>query len=107
MLSAALLLFTLDYAAVDPPAQQSQLLEEIVAKVNGEIITRGELEKQRLAIESELRQKGLIGRALEDAVNQEAADALRRQIDTLLVVQKGKELNINVDADVNRKIAEI
>jgi peptidyl-prolyl cis-trans isomerase SurA len=107
MLPAAFLLLASNYAAVNPPAQQSQVLEEIVAKVNGEIITRGELEKQRLAIEGELRQQGLTGQALQDAVNERAADDLRAQIDTLLVVQKGKELNINVDADVNRKIAEI
>ena len=40
-------------------------------------------------------------------MNAKAADALRDQIDQLLLVQKGKELNINVDAEVNRKIADI
>jgi parvulin-like peptidyl-prolyl isomerase len=44
---------------------------------------------------------------LEQAVNKAAADALRDQIDQLLLVQKGAELNINVDTDVNRRIAQI
>jgi len=94
-------------AAADRPDPQTRVVEEIVAKVNGEIITRGELEKQRLVIEAELKQMGLIGRAFDDAAGKRLADGLRDQIDQLLLVQKGKELSINVDADVNRRIAEI
>ena len=94
--------------AADRPDPQVHLVEEIVAKVNGEIITRGELEKQREYIALELQQqKGLTGEALEAALNAGAADSLRDQIDQLLLVQKAKELNINVDAEVNRRIAEI
>jgi peptidyl-prolyl cis-trans isomerase SurA len=94
--------------AADRPDPQVHLVEEIIAKVNGEIITRGELERQKGFIALDLQQqKGLTGEALEAAVNAGAAEALRDQIDQLLLVQKGKELNINVDADVNRRIAEI
>jgi len=89
---------------VDP---QTKIVEEIVAKVNGEIITRGELEKQRAVIQAQLEKQGLVGPALEQAVNKAAADALRDQIDQLLLVQKGKDLNINVDAEVNRRVADI
>jgi peptidyl-prolyl cis-trans isomerase SurA len=105
--SAAILLLTSNPVAADGPTQQSQLVEEIVAKVNGEIITRGELEQQRLTIESELQRQGLTGQALREAVNERAADELRSRIDTLLLVQKGKELSINVDAEVNRNIAAL
>jgi hypothetical protein len=105
-LAGALSAVTLLLAA-DRPDPQIRVVEEIVAKVNSEIITRGELDKQRIAIEAELQQQGLIGRALEDAAKKREADELRNQIDTLLLVQKGKELSINVDADVNRRIAEI
>jgi peptidyl-prolyl cis-trans isomerase SurA len=93
--------------AADKPEIQTRIVEEIVAKVNGEIITRGELEKQRAMIRAQAEKQGLAGQALEDAVNKAAADALRDQIDQLLLVQKGKDLSINVDADVNRRIAEI
>ncbi len=94
-------------AAADRPDPEVHVVEEIVAKVNGEIITRGELAKQRETIEAALQQDGVTGAALEAAATQRASDALRDEIDTLLLVQKGKELNINVDADVNRRIAEI
>lgn len=94
--------------AADRPDPQVHLVEEIIAKVNGEIITRGELQRQKEFIALDLQQqKGLSGAALEAAVNAGASEALRDEIDQLLLVQKAKELNINVDADVNRRIAEI
>jgi peptidyl-prolyl cis-trans isomerase SurA len=93
--------------ADDRPEIQTRIVEEIVAKVNGEIITRGELEKQRVVIQQQLEKQGLVGPALQQAVNKAAADALRDQIDQLLLVQKGKDLSINVDADVNRRVADI
>src|SRR5579871_5454514 len=83
------------------------VVEEIVAKVNGQIVTRGELEKQRVAYEAGFRQQGMSGKALEDATNARMADGLRDQIDQLLLVQKGKELGINVDADITRRMAQI
>jgi peptidyl-prolyl cis-trans isomerase SurA len=93
--------------AADRPEIKTIIVEEIVAKVNGEIITRGELEKQRAVIQAQLEKQGLAGPALEKGVNKAAADALRDQIDQLLLVQKGKDLNINVDAEVNRRVADI
>lgn len=93
--------------AADRPEPEVHVVEEIVAKVNGDIITRGELVKEREEIQSDLAQQGLIGPALQAAVDKRAADALRDQIDQLLLVQKAKELSINVDADVNRKVADV
>jgi peptidyl-prolyl cis-trans isomerase SurA len=92
--------------AADRPETQVRLVEEIVAKVNGEIITRGELAKQRTAIEMELQQQGLTGEAFQTALNKRVSDGLSDQIDQLLLVQKGKELNVNVDAELNRRMAE-
>jgi parvulin-like peptidyl-prolyl isomerase len=93
--------------AADRPGPEVHVVEEIIAKVNGEIVTRGELEKQRAVITGELQQQGVIGPALQEGVQTRFANALRDQIDQLLLAQKGKELNINVDADLNRRIAEI
>ena len=79
-------------------AADVRVVEEIVAKVNGDIITTGEIERSRQQIEAELSQQGLNGAALEKAVKERERDALRDQIDQLLLVQHGKDLNINVDA---------
>jgi len=84
-----------------------KVVEEIAAKVNGDIITRGELAKKRADLEAEAKRQGLTGARLKQAVDEYAANALRDEIDTLLLVQKGKDLNINVDADVTRRLAEI
>jgi parvulin-like peptidyl-prolyl isomerase len=83
------------------------VVEEIVAKVNSDIVTRGELTKQRQELEAELKLKGLTGDALQSAIDARIADLLSDQIDQLLLIQKGKELNINVDAEVNRRLADI
>ena len=93
------------WPADNPPGVK--VVEEIAAKVNGDIITRGELEKKRMESEAEARRQGLSGQRLTEAVKEYAANALRDEIDQLLLVQKGKDLNINVDNDVTRRIAEI
>jgi peptidyl-prolyl cis-trans isomerase SurA len=92
-------------AADNPP--NLKVVEEIAAKVNGDIITRGELEKKRMEIEVEAKRQGLTGQRLQDTVTEYTANALRDEIDQLLLVQKGKDLNINVDNEVTRRIAEI
>lgn len=94
--------------AADRPDPQVHLVEEIVAKVNGQIVTRGELAQRRAFLADELKQtRALQGQALEDEVNKESKDALRDRINELLLVQKAKDLNINVDAALNKRIAEI
>ncbi len=93
--------------AADAP--RVRVIEEITAKVNGEIITRGELEKTKQQIEAEIRQQdpNISADNLAKAVNQKHADALRDQIDQLLLVQRGKDLNINVDPEITRRVADI
>ena len=88
-------------------AADVRVVEEIAAKVNGDIITRGELESQKRDLERGLRGEGLSGQKLQEEVRNYAANALRDQIDQLLLVQKAKDLNINVDPEVTRELADI
>jgi parvulin-like peptidyl-prolyl isomerase len=81
MLTVLFLLFV----AEDVTAADS-VVEEIVCKVNGDVITRSEL--QRLS--------GELGK-----------DALRQRIDELLLLQQARQLNFSADADLTRRIAEI
>src|SRR5579875_1629089 len=81
-------------------------IEEIVCKVNGDIITRSELEKDRKDAEAEFRSQGLTGRALQEAVDNASRNILRGRIDRLLLIQKGKELDLKVDAEVTKKLAD-
>jgi hypothetical protein len=53
-------------SGTDPANPTVRVIEETIAKVNNEIITRTEMERQRIQIESELRLKlGLSGDELE------------------------------------------
>src|SRR5271157_1498144 len=89
-------------------AADIRVVEEIAVKVNGDIITRGELEEQRRELEMYLRQEQkLSGAQLAGAVEEQSKDLLRDKIDELLLVQKAKDLNISVDSEVNRRIAQM
>ena len=93
--------------AVSASAAEVKTMEEIIAKVNGDIITRTEVDRDRRGMEAALKQQGLNGNRLEDAMKQGGGNILRERIDQLLLIQKGKELNLNVDTDVNKEMAEI
>lgn len=88
-------------------AADVHIVEEIVAKVNSDIITRGELAHSRVEIEAELRQQGLNGAPLQKAVQEKSAENLRDHIDQLLLVQKAKDLNISVDSEITKRLAEM
>jgi peptidyl-prolyl cis-trans isomerase SurA len=92
-------------SALDPNVR---LIEETIAKVNNEIITRTEMEKQRAEIESELRLKrGLSGDELKQETSNHLAHALKDRIDHMLLVQKARDLNMKVDAEVTRWFAQL
>lgn len=83
------------------------VVEEIVAKVNGDIITRGDLERSRKQLEADLRQQGQPALTLQQTLEQREKDMLRDKIDQLLLQQKGKDLNINVDPELTKYIADL
>jgi len=88
-------------------AADVHVVEEIVAKVNGDIITRGDLETAHRETAAALQQQGATGQALEKALKDQERDTLRDEIDRLLLVQHGKDLNINVDSDITKRMAEL
>jgi parvulin-like peptidyl-prolyl isomerase len=88
-------------------AADIRIVEEIICKVNGDIITKGEMERQHQSLEAALRQEGLNGIRLQDAMRDRQKDILRDQIDQLLLVSKAKDLNITVDTDVTKRVMEI
>ncbi len=82
-------------------------VEEIVAKCNGDIITRTDLGRARQQLITELRENGMAGPTLEQALADHEKNLLRDRIDQLLLVQKAKDLNINVDSEVTKRMAQI
>lgn len=82
-------------------------VEQIVAKVNGDIITRSDIERAKKQMAAQLAQRGASPRELPKIMAEREKDALRDRIDELLLVQRAKELNINVDNEVSKYLAEI
>jgi peptidyl-prolyl cis-trans isomerase SurA len=82
-------------------------IEQIVCKVNGDIITNIELDHDRADLEKQLKASGFTGQRLEDALKTELPNLLRNKVDHLLLVQKGKELELKVDPDVNKYLADL
>src|SRR5580658_9752552 len=89
-------------------AADVRIIEEIAVKVNGDIITRGDLiEKERLTRQQIQQEEHLTGPALDAAVAQRSKDLIENLIDQRLMVQKAKDLEIKVEPDVTRRIAEM
>jgi peptidyl-prolyl cis-trans isomerase SurA len=89
-------------------AADARVVEEIAAKVNGEIITKGDLDDQKKNLERTLHdEQHLSGVALAAAVREQEKDILANLISQRLLVQRAKTLEINVDADVNRSLAKM
>jgi peptidyl-prolyl cis-trans isomerase SurA len=82
-------------------------VEQIICKLNGDIITNLELDRDRADLEKQLKANGFTGQRLEEALKAEAPNLLRNKIDNLLLVQKGKELELKVDPDVNKYLADL
>lgn len=98
-------LCALSALAADTPAIST--VEEIIAKVNGDIVTRTELSRTRKQAEEEYRRQGLTGAKLTAAMQERESSVLRDRIDQLLLVQKAKDLSINVESEISKQLAEI
>ena len=82
-------------------------IEQIICKLNGDIITNIDLDHDRVELEKSLRANGYTGQRLQDALKTEAPNLLRNKIDNLLLIQKGKELDLKVDAEINKFLADL
>lgn len=88
-------------------AADVSLVEEIVAKVNGDIITLTEINRTRRQAEAEMRAQKMPPPQISEAMKQREGVLLRDRIDQLLLVQKAKDLSINVETEISKQIAAI
>jgi len=89
---------------------EGKVVEEIIARVNNEIITSSELEKARAAAAEDAQQE-CSGRCtpeqLEVAREDRQKFALRDLIDQSLLAQRGKDMGVNVEGDVIKQLDQI
>jgi parvulin-like peptidyl-prolyl isomerase len=93
--------------AADIPPATPIVVDQIVAKVNGDIVSQDEMQRLVRERTQELKAQGASGIQLERAVEELQKNLLRDRIDQLLLVQKGKELNINVDSEISKYMASL
>ena len=82
------------------------IIETIVARINSEIITLGELSKQRETLREEVKQR-FTGIAFTTEFSTREKDLLRDLIDNSLLIQKGKEEGINAEAETIKELDRI
>jgi peptidyl-prolyl cis-trans isomerase SurA len=96
--------------ATKPSSSEGKVVEEIIARVNNEIITSSELDKARVTAEQETRED-CTGRCtpeqLQTAIEDRQKNALRDLIDQSLLAQRGKDLSISVETDVVKQLDQI
>ena len=81
------------------------VIEEIVARINSDIITRSELERGREQFLNELKDR--YGAQATQKIADREKDILRDLIDQQLLVQKGKELGMTGDTEVIKRLDEM
>jgi peptidyl-prolyl cis-trans isomerase SurA len=91
----------------DVPSPHVTVVDQIVAKVNGDIISQDELERLSKELAQELRAQGETGLQFQQDFEKRSQNILRDRIDELLLIQKGKELDINVDSEVTKYLANL
>ena len=79
------------------------VVEDIVARVNDQIITRSDYDRSLKELDAEGRQRGLTMQQLSD----QHKDLLRNLIDQQLWLSKGKELGINGETELINRLNEL
>src|SRR6266550_4389634 len=92
------------------PEAAGKTVEEIIARVNNEIITLSEYEKARQTAEEDAKQEcqgHCTPEQLQADIGDRRKNALRELIDQSLLVQRGKDMGLNVEADVIKQLDQI
>ncbi|HEY2857626.1 MAG TPA: peptidylprolyl isomerase [Terracidiphilus sp.] len=78
-------------------------VEDIIARVNDQIITRSDYDRSMKELDDEARQRGATMQQISEAHN----DLLRNLIDQQLWLSKGKELGVTGETDLVNRLNEI
>ncbi|MBW4045972.1 MAG: peptidylprolyl isomerase [Acidobacteria bacterium] len=82
---------------------QGTVVEDIVARVNDQVISKSDFDRAEQNLEAEARQQGWS----QQELYQQKADLLRNLIDQQLLISKGKQLDITGENELVRRLDEI
>jgi len=88
-----------------PALAAGQVVEEIIARVNNQIITRSEFERSKDQLKDEVKQQD--SKDPDKAYAQREKDILRDLIDQQLLLDKGKDLGITGDTELIKKLDQM
>jgi len=89
-----------------PHVWAAHVVERIIARVNNEIITQRQYEREKAQLREELGQQ-FSGPDLDAKVSDESKNLLRNLIDESLMVQKAKDEDVNVETDLIKRLDQM
>lgn len=93
-------------AGASPGWCARKLVGRIIARINSDVVTNWEFERERDKLREQLAQQ-YAGAELEAQFRAQSKNMLRDLIDQDLMVQKAKDLDINVETQVVRRLDDI
>jgi peptidyl-prolyl cis-trans isomerase SurA len=88
-----------------PALATAQVVEQIVARVNNQIISSSEYDRSKQQLKDEIRQQNTNN--ADQIYSQREKDVLRDLIDQQLLLEKGKDLGITADTDLIKREDEM
>jgi len=88
-----------------PVLSAGQVVEEIIARVNNQIITRSELARSKDQLRDEVKQQDPAN--ADKVYADREKDVLRDLIDQQLLLEKGKDLGISPDTDLIKQLDQM
>jgi peptidyl-prolyl cis-trans isomerase SurA len=92
-------------AALPPLLPADTVVEEIIARINNQIVTRAEYLRSRESLKQEAQQQDPSN--AEKIIAERDKDVLRDLIDQQLLLEKGKDLGITADTEVIKRLDEM
>ena len=83
----------------------NSIVEEIIARVNNQIITRSEYQREQEQLKQEVQQQDPAN--ADRVLSERKKDVLRGLIDQQLLLEKGKDLGITADTELVKKLDEM
>jgi parvulin-like peptidyl-prolyl isomerase len=110
MFFSAVGLISLTQSSVVAQEGEAQVVDEVVAQVNDDVITLTMLNREiKERIENLKQQGGMTQQKAQEEVAKRQAELIATLINERLLIQKGKELDLanDIEAEVNRRMLEI
>ncbi|MGH9775543.1 MAG: peptidylprolyl isomerase [Candidatus Acidiferrales bacterium] len=88
---------------------KGKVVDEIVARVNNDIITLSDYQRAEAQLHQEVTQEcqNCTPGQIEDKYNEQHKDLLRDLVDQSLLVQRAKDLDLSVESDVVKRLDEV